>query len=334
MRPYRHRRRADWRSPGPTSERRPARRPPAGGAPAGPRSGSHRSARRHRRPTWGIRERRTPDTRQHPSGQANLPTGQLEQIHGVPPPRPDDPPPGLGRRCVRVRKEKREQYGPAEHAGVVVGTMAGLALDSGRAVGDCGYGAPRNRSCATRFARFCRSGSCWCFRNVCQGARFSGPSLSVNVEFNESISVGHATDCCPARPGPSSPMCPTRCRRSVPASYVGRIRTDPDVPDGPGLVLCISNDNRAGVPRSTPCQSPRWPPRLVGAAAALMVCTGPSDRAESRHRLLSMRCPFGVRRMSCSGWTGWRRNGADGSVRTMFGRSPLTVELRGHPHWP
>ena len=38
-------------------------------------------------------------------------------------------------------------------------------------------------------------------------------------------------------------MCLLRSRQRKDPSYVGRLRTDPGVPDGRGLALFVSNDN-------------------------------------------------------------------------------------------
>ena len=73
---------------------------------------------------------------------------------------------------------------------------------------------------------------------------FSGHSLSVNAEFAEPISVAQATELLTNAPGVelSEVPNPLQAAGSDP-SYVGRIRTDPGVADGRGLVLFISNDN-------------------------------------------------------------------------------------------
>jgi aspartate-semialdehyde dehydrogenase len=73
---------------------------------------------------------------------------------------------------------------------------------------------------------------------------FSGHSLSINAEFNESISVGHATDLLSGAAGVELTDVPNPLQAAgSDPSFVGRIRTDPGVPDGRGLVLFISNDN-------------------------------------------------------------------------------------------
>jgi len=73
---------------------------------------------------------------------------------------------------------------------------------------------------------------------------FTGHSLSINAEFNEPLSVVQATDLLAAAPGVelSEVPNPLQAAGSDP-SFVGRIRTDPGVPDGRGLVLFVSNDN-------------------------------------------------------------------------------------------
>lgn len=73
---------------------------------------------------------------------------------------------------------------------------------------------------------------------------FSGHSLSVNAEFNEPISVDQATVLLSGAPGVELSDVPTPLQAAgSDPSFVGRIRTDPGVPDGRGLVLFISNDN-------------------------------------------------------------------------------------------
>ncbi len=73
---------------------------------------------------------------------------------------------------------------------------------------------------------------------------FSGHSLSINAEFNEPISVVQATDLLSDAPGVELTDVPNPLQAAgSDPSYVGRIRTDPGVPDGRGLVLFVSNDN-------------------------------------------------------------------------------------------
>ena len=73
---------------------------------------------------------------------------------------------------------------------------------------------------------------------------FSGHSLSINAEFNEPLSVDQATDLLSGAPGVELTDVPNPLQAAgSDPSYVGRIRTDPGVPDGRGLVLFVSNDN-------------------------------------------------------------------------------------------
>jgi len=73
---------------------------------------------------------------------------------------------------------------------------------------------------------------------------FSGHSLSINAEFNEPISVLQATDLLAEAPGVELTDVPNPLQAAgSDPSYVGRIRSDPGVPDGRGLVLFVSNDN-------------------------------------------------------------------------------------------
>lgn len=73
---------------------------------------------------------------------------------------------------------------------------------------------------------------------------FTGHSLSLNVEFDRPLSVGRATELLRSAPGVelSEVPNPLQAAGSDP-SYVGRLRSDPGVPDGRGLALFISNDN-------------------------------------------------------------------------------------------
>src|SRR5664279_1001400 len=73
---------------------------------------------------------------------------------------------------------------------------------------------------------------------------FTGHSLSINAEFDRPLSVARATELLAGAPGVqlSDVPNPLQAAGSDP-SYVGRIRTDPGVPDGRGLVLFVSNDN-------------------------------------------------------------------------------------------
>jgi aspartate-semialdehyde dehydrogenase len=73
---------------------------------------------------------------------------------------------------------------------------------------------------------------------------FSGHSLSINAEFNEPLSVTEATDLLAGAPGVELTDVPNPLQAAgADPSFVGRIRTDPGVPDGRGLVLFVSNDN-------------------------------------------------------------------------------------------
>ncbi len=73
---------------------------------------------------------------------------------------------------------------------------------------------------------------------------FTGHSLSINAEFDRPLSVVQATELLSGAPGVelSDIPNPLQAAGSDP-SYVGRIRTDPGVPDGRGLALFVSNDN-------------------------------------------------------------------------------------------
>jgi len=73
---------------------------------------------------------------------------------------------------------------------------------------------------------------------------FTGHSLSINAEFERPLSVEQARDVLAAAPGvePADVPTPLRAAGSDPC-YVGRLRADPGVPDGRGLVLFVSNDN-------------------------------------------------------------------------------------------
>jgi aspartate-semialdehyde dehydrogenase len=73
---------------------------------------------------------------------------------------------------------------------------------------------------------------------------FTGHSLSINAEFARPLSVQRATELLSDAPGVelSEVPNPLQAAGSDP-SFVGRLRTDPGVPDGRGLVLFVSNDN-------------------------------------------------------------------------------------------
>ncbi|WP_033292983.1 aspartate-semialdehyde dehydrogenase [Amycolatopsis jejuensis] len=73
---------------------------------------------------------------------------------------------------------------------------------------------------------------------------FTGHSLSVNVEFERPLSVERATELLSKAPGVQLSDVPTPLQAAgVDPSFVGRIRTDPGVPDGRGLALFVAADN-------------------------------------------------------------------------------------------
>jgi aspartate-semialdehyde dehydrogenase len=73
---------------------------------------------------------------------------------------------------------------------------------------------------------------------------FTGHSLSINAEFARPMSVGRAAELLAAAPGVELLDVPTPLHAAGrDPSYVGRLRVDPGVPDGRGLVLFVSNDN-------------------------------------------------------------------------------------------
>ena len=73
---------------------------------------------------------------------------------------------------------------------------------------------------------------------------FTGHSLSINAEFERPISVERATELLAGAPGVTLVDIPNPLHAAGrDPSYVGRIRTDPGVPDGRGLALFVSNDN-------------------------------------------------------------------------------------------
>jgi aspartate-semialdehyde dehydrogenase len=73
---------------------------------------------------------------------------------------------------------------------------------------------------------------------------FTGHSLSINAEFARPLSVERATELLASAPGVELADIPTPLHAAGrDPSYVGRIRTDPGVPDGRGLALFVSNDN-------------------------------------------------------------------------------------------
>jgi aspartate-semialdehyde dehydrogenase len=73
---------------------------------------------------------------------------------------------------------------------------------------------------------------------------FTGHSLSINAEFSRSLSPERAYEILAEAPGVVVSEVPTPLEAAgKDPSYVGRIRTDPGVPDGRGLALFVSNDN-------------------------------------------------------------------------------------------
>ncbi|MGW4397126.1 aspartate-semialdehyde dehydrogenase [Amycolatopsis nivea] len=73
---------------------------------------------------------------------------------------------------------------------------------------------------------------------------FTGHSLSINVEFARPLSVERATELLSNAPGVQLADVPTPLQAAgIDPSLVGRIRTDPGVPDGRGLALFVSADN-------------------------------------------------------------------------------------------
>jgi aspartate-semialdehyde dehydrogenase len=73
---------------------------------------------------------------------------------------------------------------------------------------------------------------------------FTGHSLSVNAEFARPLSVARATSLLTSAPGVRLTDVPTPLQAAgADECLVGRIRADPGVPDGRGLVLFVSGDN-------------------------------------------------------------------------------------------
>jgi aspartate-semialdehyde dehydrogenase len=73
---------------------------------------------------------------------------------------------------------------------------------------------------------------------------FTGHSLSINAEFERSISVARAIEILGAAPGVALSDIPTPLEAAgQDPSYVGRIRQDNTVDGGRGLALFVSNDN-------------------------------------------------------------------------------------------
>ncbi len=73
---------------------------------------------------------------------------------------------------------------------------------------------------------------------------FTGHSLSINAEFARPLTVARAREVLAAAPGVELSEIPTPLLAAGrDPSYVGRLRQDPGVPGGRGLVLFVSNDN-------------------------------------------------------------------------------------------
>ncbi|MBI3212650.1 MAG: aspartate-semialdehyde dehydrogenase [Mycobacterium sp.] len=73
---------------------------------------------------------------------------------------------------------------------------------------------------------------------------FTGHSLSINAEFAQPISPDRARELLADAPGVKLVDVPTPLAAAgIDESLVGRIRTDPGVPDGRGLALFLSGDN-------------------------------------------------------------------------------------------
>jgi len=73
---------------------------------------------------------------------------------------------------------------------------------------------------------------------------FTGHSLSINAEFARPLSVERAKQVLRDAPGVALTDVPTPLQAAgTDPSHVGRIRQDPGVPDGRGVVLFVSNDN-------------------------------------------------------------------------------------------
>jgi aspartate-semialdehyde dehydrogenase len=73
---------------------------------------------------------------------------------------------------------------------------------------------------------------------------FTGHSLSLSAEFSRPLSVARAIEVLAAAPGVELSEVPTPLEAAGrDTSYVGRIRSDPGVPDGRGLALFVSSDN-------------------------------------------------------------------------------------------
>jgi aspartate-semialdehyde dehydrogenase len=73
---------------------------------------------------------------------------------------------------------------------------------------------------------------------------FTGHSLSINAEFERSLTPARAREILAGAPGVELSDIPTPLQAAgQDPSYVGRIRRDPGVPDDRGLALFVSGDN-------------------------------------------------------------------------------------------
>jgi aspartate-semialdehyde dehydrogenase len=73
---------------------------------------------------------------------------------------------------------------------------------------------------------------------------FTGHSLAMNAEFARPITPDQARQALGDAPGVVLTDVPNPLQAAgADPSFVGRIRTDPTVPDGRGLALFVSNDN-------------------------------------------------------------------------------------------
>jgi aspartate-semialdehyde dehydrogenase len=73
---------------------------------------------------------------------------------------------------------------------------------------------------------------------------YTGHSLSINAEFARPLSVERALELLAEAPGVVVVDIPTPLDAAgKDPCFVGRVRTDPGVPDGRGLALFVSNDN-------------------------------------------------------------------------------------------
>ncbi len=73
---------------------------------------------------------------------------------------------------------------------------------------------------------------------------FTGHSLAINAEFERSMTPERARELLAEAPGVELSDIPNPLQAAgQDPSYVGRLRTDPGVPDDRGLALFISNDN-------------------------------------------------------------------------------------------